>query len=136
MEELLEQWRDPVFNDPHRNVPAALAARLTEIADELTAGENIAESRIPDAPDDLLVTPLRHGAPPRSLRVYYERMHALLAVASIVRSTEPATLTSGDAPSDAEKRERWPRSGQNHQASPAQLPGRAGCGWYGHGGRD
>ena len=68
MDELLEQWRDPVFNDPHRSVPAALAARLTEMADEITAGENIAEAianaRISDAPDDLLVTPLRLPARP------------------------------------------------------------------------
>ena len=54
MRELPEQWHDPVFDDPHRNVPAALAARLTETADEITAGNNsaeaIANARIPDDP--------------------------------------------------------------------------------------
>jgi hypothetical protein len=106
--ELLEQWRDPVFNDPHHNVPAALAARLTEMADEITAGENIAEAianaTIPDAPDDLLVTPLRHAALPRSLRIYYDRMYTLLTVAGSARITDPATFQLDSPPSDTEQR--------------------------------
>jgi hypothetical protein len=108
VDDLLERWRDPVFNDPHRNVPASLAARLIAMAGELTAGENVAEAianaRIPGSPDDLPVMPLRHGALPRRLRVYYERMYALFAVAACARSTKPATFRPGDPPSDAEKR--------------------------------
>lgn len=108
MDELLEQWRDPVFRNPHWNVPASLAARLTEMADELLAGESVAQAianaTIPDAPDDILVTPLRHAMLPRSLRVYYERMHSLLAVAALAGSTELPTIRPEVPPSDAEKR--------------------------------
>jgi len=106
--ELLEQWRDPVFGDAHRNVPAGLAARLIDMADEIAADENIAEAianaEIPGTPDDLVARRLRHGAMPRNLRIYYERMHALLAVASIARRTAAATVAVEDDPSDPEKR--------------------------------
>ena len=108
MDELLEQWRDPVFGDIHRNVPASLAARLAELADELTSGENVveavADARLPDVPEELGVTPLRIGALPTSVRVFYERMHALLAVDAIARRTKPATFPLGNPPSEAEKR--------------------------------
>ena len=108
MTEMLEQWRDPVFENPHQQVPARLADRLTELADQLTAGENVTEAiaaaRIPDAPDDIPATPLRIGALPTSLRIYYERLHALLAVAAIARHTDPATFGHEDPPTDAEKR--------------------------------
>ena len=108
MDELLGQWRDPVFNDRHRNVPVSLAARLTEMAGKITGGENVAEAvanaRLPDAPEDLGVTPLRSGALPTSVRVFYERMHALFAVQAIARSTKPATFALEDPPSEAEKR--------------------------------
>jgi len=56
----LEHWRDPVFNELHKQVPVALATRLTELA-EVTQGRHI----------------------------YYERMHALLAVAGIAGQTAP-----------------------------------------------
>lgn len=96
------------YLDPHRNVPASLAARLIAMAGELTAGEDVAgaisNARIPGAPDDLPVTPLGHGALPRSLRVSYERMYALFAVAAFARATKPATFLAEDPPSDAEKR--------------------------------
>jgi hypothetical protein len=108
VDELLEQWSDPVFNEPHRNVPVSLAGRLTEMADEITAGENVAEAvanaRIPDAPDDLGVAPLRIGALPTGVRIFYERMHALLAVAATARSTKPAKFSLQNPPSDVEKR--------------------------------
>ena len=42
MDELLAGWRDSVFNERHRRVPATLAAKLTEMAGEVTAAENIA----------------------------------------------------------------------------------------------
>jgi hypothetical protein len=32
----LERWRDPVFNNLYEQVPEQLAARLTEMAEELT----------------------------------------------------------------------------------------------------
>jgi hypothetical protein len=65
MSDLLEQWRDPVFNDRHRHVPAALASRPTKMADVIAG---------------------RH--------IYYERMHVLLAVASVANDTNPATFPS------------------------------------------
>jgi hypothetical protein len=58
MTEMLDRWRDPVFDETHRQVPAPLAARLTAMADEV------------------------HGR-----HIYYERMHALLAVAGCARAT-------------------------------------------------
>ncbi|MGZ4286626.1 MAG: hypothetical protein ACXVHB_21095 [Solirubrobacteraceae bacterium] len=80
MDELLEQSRDPVFSDAHRNVSVSLAARLTELADELTSGENVAEA-FADA-----------------------RLAALLAVDAIARRTKPATFPLDNPPSEAEKR--------------------------------
>jgi len=74
MSDLLEQWRDPVFHDRHKQVPAELALRLTQMAEEI------------------------HGR-----HIYYERMHVLLAVAGIARTTNPTTFQLGDPPSDAEK---------------------------------
>jgi hypothetical protein len=74
MSDLLEQWRDPVFNDRHEPVPAALASRLTEMADEITG---------------------RH--------MYYERMHVLFAVAGVAKDTNPTAFQLNDPPSDAEK---------------------------------
>ena len=105
---LLEQWHDPVFNDPHRDVAVSLAARLTGMADEITAGENVAEAvanaRVPDAPEDLRIAPLRVGALPTNVRIFYERMHALLAVGAVARSARPATFPLEHPPSEAEKR--------------------------------
>jgi hypothetical protein len=72
--ETLDRWRDPVFNERHEHVPRALAARLTDMAGEIAG---------------------RH--------VYYERMHALLAVAGIAAQIDPASLRRDEAPSDAEK---------------------------------
>jgi hypothetical protein len=74
MTDLLEQWRDPVFNDRHKQVPAALASRLTDMADEIIG---------------------RH--------IYYERMHVLLAVAHTARITRPATFALDGQPSEAER---------------------------------
>ena len=74
MTEWLERWRDPVFDEPHGRVPVGLAARLTEMADQ-TSGRHI----------------------------YYERMHALLALSSTARSTDPAQFEFDDAPTDDEK---------------------------------
>ena len=107
LDELLEPWFDPVFNEPHRNVSVSLATRLTEMADEITAGESVAEAvanaRIPDAPEDLGVAPLRIGALPTGVRVFYERMHALLAVEAIASSMKPATFPLKNPASAAEK---------------------------------
>jgi hypothetical protein len=75
MSDLLEQWRDPVFDDRHTQVPAALASRLTDMADEIVG---------------------RH--------IYYERMHVLLAVAGIARITQPTRFQLDNPPSDAERR--------------------------------
>jgi hypothetical protein len=74
MADLLEQWRDPVFNERHTQVPVALATRLTEMAEEI----------------------------PRS-KIYYERKHVLLAVAAAARKTDPATFAADGPPSDAEQ---------------------------------
>ena len=74
MADLLEQWSDPVFNERYTQVPLALATRLTEMADEIVG---------------------RH--------IYYERMHVLLALAGIARTTDPATFPADGPPSDAEQ---------------------------------
>jgi hypothetical protein len=77
--DVLDQWRDPVWNERYRRIPARLVPRLTEMATEV---EN---------------TFLGH-------RIYYERVHALLAVAGIAMLTDPAAAQVSGPPSEAEKR--------------------------------
>jgi hypothetical protein len=72
--EVLDQWRDPVWNERYQHIPARLVPRLTEMATEV--GHHI----------------------------YYERVHALLAVEGVARRTDPAALKVSGPPSDAEKR--------------------------------
>ncbi|MBV9603714.1 MAG: hypothetical protein JO027_01335 [Solirubrobacterales bacterium] len=66
MDEVLSQWRDPVFGESVRDAPLALAERLRAMADELTAGEDVAEAiaraTIPAAP--ALRRRPRSGGPP------------------------------------------------------------------------
>jgi hypothetical protein len=75
---LIKFWRSPVFREKFRNVPAVLLARLSEMASEVP------------------VTDLGR-------RMYYERVHALLAVEAVATRADVATILS-DSPSDAEKR--------------------------------
>jgi len=77
--ELIPLWRLPIFGDKIRQVPAFLVPRLTEMANELP---NTGLDR----------------------RIYYERVHALLAVASIIRGKNRAGFNLDEPPSDAEKR--------------------------------
>jgi hypothetical protein len=76
--EFIEQWCDPLFNERHSDVPRPLAERLARMADEITA---------------------------RSIgrHVYYERLHALLALASIARHTDVGRFELEEPPSDPEK---------------------------------
>jgi hypothetical protein len=67
-------WRDPVFDERYEQIPNALASRLTAMADEISG---------------------RH--------IYYERMHALLAVAGITKITDVTAFDLDSAPSDAER---------------------------------
>lgn len=75
MNDPLVQWCDPVFHDRHEQVPAALASRLTAMADEIVG---------------------RH--------IYYERMHTLLALAGMARIADPRSFPLDRTPSDAEQR--------------------------------
>ena len=75
MTDMLGRWRDPVFEETHERVPASLAVRLTEMAEE---------------------TPGR--------QIYYERLHVLLALASVARMSDPSTFLRDEPPSDSEKR--------------------------------
>jgi hypothetical protein len=108
MTEMLEQWRDPVFNDLHQQVPARLAARLTEMGDEITASENVptalAEVRIPNSLKGLAVgvTPRRIAALPKRLRIYYEQLHCLVALAGVASTADPSKFTVNGQPSDFE----------------------------------
>jgi hypothetical protein len=76
--DLLSQWRDPVWNERYQQVPARLVPRLTEMATEVA---------------DMAV----------GHRIYYERVHALLAVAGIARRADFVAIQFADPPSDAEK---------------------------------
>jgi hypothetical protein len=58
--ELIKFWRSPVFREKFHNVPAVLLPRLSEMATEVP------------------VTDLGR-------RIYYERVHALLAVGAVAR---------------------------------------------------
>ena len=77
--ELIPLWRLPIFGDKIRQVPAFLVPRLTEMANELPG-------------TDL------------DRRIYYERVHALLAVASVTRGKNRAGFNLHEPPSDAERR--------------------------------
>jgi hypothetical protein len=77
--DLLDQWCDPVWDERYRQIPTRLVPRLTEMATELAR------------------TDLGH-------RIYYERVHVLLAVEAIARRTDPAAIQLGSPPSDAERR--------------------------------
>jgi hypothetical protein len=77
--DVLKQWRDPIWNERFQRIPVRLVPRLTEMATELASAD------------------LGH-------RIYYERVHALLAVEGIARLTDPAALQLDGPPSDAEKR--------------------------------
>jgi hypothetical protein len=74
MSEPLGDWWDPVFLELHHGVSAALGSRLTAMADEVVG---------------------RH--------IYYERMHALMAVEGTARSTDRSALAFDGEPSDAER---------------------------------
>ena len=74
MTDMIERWRDPVFDETYQQVPAPLAARLTEMAEEIQA---------------------RH--------IYYERLNVLLAVASVATMTDRSTFQPDEPPSDNEK---------------------------------
>ena len=100
MTDLLEEWRDPVFNGRHAQVPVDLATRLTDMVDEIFG---------------------RH--------IYYERMHALLVVAP-AGATWDLLGAPADQPPSADERELGRAIGQAfHQgcqlrdvALAAQLP--------------
>lgn len=71
-------WELPRFGDKIARVPVFLVARLTEMAGELPG------------------THLDH-------RIYYERVHALLVIASTARQTNPAAFDLGEPPTGGER---------------------------------
>ena len=89
---MLVQWRDPVFDAPFQDVPSPLAARLTEMAEEITASEAM----------PIHADTNRFAELPRGLRIYYERLHVLLAVADLATNTGAAAFNLNEPPSDAE----------------------------------
>ena len=68
--ELIRFWRTPVFREKLYNVPAFMLPRLSEMATEV--------------PDTHL-----------GRRIYYERVHALLAVEGKARALVPLTCRAG-----------------------------------------
>lgn len=101
MTDMLDRWRDPVFNNPYEHVPPRLAARLTEMAEETTADENVAQAsadgRIRRATGNVPVFPQRTSGLPSSLLVYNQRIQALVAVAAVATATD---LADYDQPAD------------------------------------
>ena len=77
--ELIPVWRLPIFGDKIHRTPAFLVPRLTEMANELPG-------------TDL------------DRRIYYERVYALLAIASTTRGKNRAGFNLDEPPSDAERR--------------------------------
>jgi hypothetical protein len=98
---MLECWRDPVFSNPYQHVSARLAARLTEMAEELMADPDVArvsaDGGIPRARGNVPVFPQRVGGLPTSLIAYNERVQALVGVAATARDTD---LANYDPPAD------------------------------------
>jgi hypothetical protein len=76
--ELVKFWRSPVFRQKFSDVPAFLVPRFTEMAAE-----------VPDTPT--------------GRRIYYERVHGLLALASAARRTDPASFRLDEPPAEAER---------------------------------
>jgi hypothetical protein len=76
--EYIPNWRLPIFGDKIGRVPAFLVPKLTALAKELPG------------------TGVDH-------RIYYERVHALLAVAGSARSANPADFNLDEPPSAAEQ---------------------------------
>jgi xanthine/CO dehydrogenase XdhC/CoxF family maturation factor len=76
--ELVKFWRSPVVREKFSDVPAFLLPRFTEMAAE-----------VPDTPT--------------GRRIYYERVHCLLALASAARRTDPASIRLDEPPAQAER---------------------------------
>ena len=76
--ELIKFWRAPVFREKFYNIPVFLLPRLSQLATEVPS-------------TDL------------GRRIYYERAHALLAVADVARSTKPAAFDLDEPPSATER---------------------------------
>jgi hypothetical protein len=76
--ELIKFWRSPVFREKFHNVPAFLLPRLTEMATE-----------VPDT----------HAG----RRIYYERVHCLVVLASIAKRTDPASFQLTESPTNHER---------------------------------
>ncbi len=126
----LERWRDPVFNNPYEHVPPRLVARLTEMAEDIMADENVAQAladgRIPRATGNVPMFPQPISGLPASLVVYNERLRALVAVAAIAESTD---LANYDPPADTKSHVGFVLGQAFHQscsladvAIAAQLP--------------
>jgi len=77
--DVVKFWRSPVFREKFYNVPAFLIPRLAEMATE-----------VPD-------TQLGH-------RIYYERAHCLIVLASIASRPDPASFRLDEPPTGAERR--------------------------------
>jgi hypothetical protein len=77
--DVISLWRLPVFGHKLRNMPAFLVPTLSNMA-----------TQVPDT---------RLG-----YRISYERAHALLVLASVARTTDPAALVF-DEPASAAERE-------------------------------
>lgn len=76
--ELVKFWRSPVFGEKFWNVPAFLLPRLSEMAGE-----------VPDTQT--------------GRRIYYERAHCLLVLASAARRADLASIRLDEPPGDAER---------------------------------
>jgi hypothetical protein len=74
--ELVKFWRSPVFREKFSDVPVFLLPRFTEMAAE-----------VPDTPT--------------GRRIYYERVHCLLALASAAGRTDPASIPLDEPPAEA-----------------------------------
>jgi hypothetical protein len=100
--DVLERWRDPVFNNPYEHVTPQLAERLTEMSEDTMADENVAQALahglIPRATGNVPVFPQRVRGLPASLVVYNERVGALARIASAAKTTD---LANYNPPTDA-----------------------------------
>jgi len=77
--ELIKFWRAPVFREKFYNVPVFLLPRLSQLATEVP-GTDLGR------------------------RIYYERAHALLVVADVASSTQPAAFDLDAPPSATERK--------------------------------
>jgi hypothetical protein len=122
--------RNDESNGDELPVPALAPAAVVEVA---RLAQFVPQPGF-HAPDRLRPRPRQAGAPSRAA---LEADPDVLGCSPLRQDPSGSQVFFAGVSSPTSSRyKRRPRIVHHHQASPAYSRGRAGCGWYGHGGRD